>query len=86
MSSLSIDLTNSDTRAELSARAKSSVADEKVNLIGLDRAELAIALKTAGVPEKQARMRASQVWQWIYWYGHSDFSSMSNIAKPLRAC
>ena len=85
MSSLSIDLTNSDTRAELSARAKSSAADEKVNLIGLDRAELAVALKTAGVPEKQARMRASQVWQWIYWYGHSDFSGMSNIAKPLRA-
>ena len=85
MSSLSIDLTNSDTRAELSARAKPSAADEKVNLIGLDRAELAVALKTAGVPEKQARMRASQVWQWIYWYGHSDFSGMSNIAKPLRA-
>lgn len=82
---VSIDLTDNATRADLSARVSALAGDEKPNLIGLDRTELAAALVEAGVPEKQARMRASQLWQWIYWYGHDDFSAMSNIAKPLRA-
>ncbi|NKB51553.1 MAG: 23S rRNA (adenine(2503)-C(2))-methyltransferase RlmN [Rhizobiaceae bacterium] len=81
---LSIDLKDSALRAELSAKAQSCVPDNKINLIGLDRDELKSVLIEAGIPEKQARMRASQLWQWIYWYGHQDFSAMSNIAKPLR--
>ncbi|MEM1317250.1 MAG: 23S rRNA (adenine(2503)-C(2))-methyltransferase RlmN [Pseudomonadota bacterium] len=81
---LSLDLTNDDTRAALAARAV-TLGDEKPSLIGLDRSELAAALIDIGIPQKQARMRASQLWQWIYWYGHTDFSAMSNIAKDLRA-
>jgi len=30
-------------------------------------------------------MRASQLWRWIYHYGVTDFASMSNVAKELRA-
>ncbi|MEM9734950.1 MAG: 23S rRNA (adenine(2503)-C(2))-methyltransferase RlmN [Pseudomonadota bacterium] len=78
-----IDLLDPKTRATVSAGQNASV--EKQSLIGLDRAELAAALMQVGVPPKQAKMRASQLWQWIYWYGHTDFSAMSNIAKDLRA-
>lgn len=81
---ISIDLTDSGSRRELAGMVESPAHSSKINLIGLDRSELRSALVDAGVPEKQARMRASQLWQWIYWYGHQDFSAMSNIAKPLR--
>ncbi len=82
---LSIDLTNDQTRADIAAKSVASSKGDKVCLIGLDRAEMADVLVEAGIPPKQARMRASQLWQWIYWYGHQDFSAMSNIAKPLRS-
>ncbi len=81
---LSIDLKDTAIRADLSATALASRQGGRINLIGLDRDELKSVLIEAGVAEKQARMRASQLWQWIYWYGHQDFSAMSNIAKPLR--
>lgn len=58
---------------------------EKPSLIGMDRAELAQALIDHGVSEKQARMRVSQLWQWIYVRGHDNFERMSNIGKDLRA-
>jgi 23S rRNA (adenine2503-C2)-methyltransferase len=58
---------------------------EKPSLVGLSRAGLAAALAAAGVPEGQARMRASQVWHWIYVRGATDFAVMTNIAKDLRA-
>ncbi|MEM9678029.1 MAG: 23S rRNA (adenine(2503)-C(2))-methyltransferase RlmN [Pseudomonadota bacterium] len=80
----SLDLLNPKTRAAADALI-GSVDDGRVSLIGLDRAELASALEQAGVPPKQCRMRASQLWSWIYFRGHSDFSAMSNIAKDLRA-
>jgi len=84
MAGLSIDLKDDTARAELSARAKAS-AREKPSLIGVDRVEMAKMLAQAGVPEKQCRMRASQLWQWIYWYGHDGFDEMTNIGKELRA-
>ncbi|MEO1724865.1 MAG: 23S rRNA (adenine(2503)-C(2))-methyltransferase RlmN [Pseudomonadota bacterium] len=55
------------------------------NLVGLSRPALADALVEAGVPAKQARMRAGQLWQWIYQRGVRDFSEMTNISKALRA-
>ncbi len=83
MAGLSLDLTDDQTRAKLSAQARGS-ALEKPSLIGLDRTEIAALLPEAGVPEKQCRMRANQLWQWIYWYGHDSFDQMTNIAKGLR--
>lgn len=62
-----------------------SQKDDKPTLIGLDRAELAEAMASIGIPEKQRRMRASQLWHWLYVRGVSDFSLMTNIAKDLRA-
>ena len=57
----------------------------KVNLVGLTRDELRAALIEAGVPEKQAKMRVGQVWQWVYYWGIRDFSVMTNLAKDFRA-
>ncbi|MGH1453967.1 MAG: 23S rRNA (adenine(2503)-C(2))-methyltransferase RlmN [Paracoccaceae bacterium] len=57
----------------------------KINLVGLTREALRDALITAGTPEKQAKMRTGQIWQWIYGWGVRDFAQMTNLAKPYRA-
>ncbi|HLP68487.1 MAG TPA: 23S rRNA (adenine(2503)-C(2))-methyltransferase RlmN [Rhizobium sp.] len=56
----------------------------KPSLIGLDREQLAAALRDKGVPEKQVKMRVAQIWNWIYVRGISDFDAMSNVAKDMR--
>jgi 23S rRNA (adenine2503-C2)-methyltransferase len=53
-------------------------------LIGLSRTALAAALGNAGVPQAEQRMRASQLWHWLYWRGATDFAAMTNIGKALR--
>lgn len=57
----------------------------KTQLIGLDRASLDEALRTVGVPDKQVSMRRSQLWNWMYVRGESDFDQMLNLSKDLRA-
>ena len=58
--------------------------DPRPSLIGLTRQGLADAMGRAGVPEKQRRMRAGQIWHWLYHRGVTSFSEMTNIAKDLR--
>lgn len=55
------------------------------NLVGMTRDQMRTALIAAGTPEKQAKMRVGQVWQWVYHWGVRDFSAMSNLAKDYRA-
>lgn len=57
----------------------------RTNIVGLTRAQLRDALIATGTPEKQARMRVGQVWQWVYHWGVRDFSLMTNLAKDYRA-
>ncbi len=57
----------------------------KPNLIGLTRDALRQILIDHGTPEKQARMRAGQIWQWVYQWGIRDFAQMTNLAKGYRA-
>ena len=57
----------------------------KQNLVGLTRDQLRDALIAAGTPERQAKMRVGQVWQWIYHWGVRDFAAMTNLAKDYRA-
>ncbi|SIT10376.1 23S rRNA (adenine(2503)-C(2))-methyltransferase RlmN [Paracoccus saliphilus] len=57
----------------------------RVNIVGLTRDQLRDALIAAGTPEKQAKMRVGQVWQWIYHWGVRDFAQMTNLAKDYRA-
>ncbi|GAB4576196.1 MAG: 23S rRNA (adenine(2503)-C(2))-methyltransferase RlmN [Rhodothalassiaceae bacterium] len=58
--------------------------DPRRDILGLSRDELAFALAEAGVPERQARMRAKQIWHWVYHRGVTDFAPMTDIAKDLR--
>ena len=57
----------------------------RVNLVGLTREQLREALIEAGTPERQARMRVGQIWQWVYHWGVRDFAQMTNLAKDYRA-
>jgi 23S rRNA (adenine2503-C2)-methyltransferase len=57
----------------------------KPNLVGMTRDQMRAALVAAGTPEKQAKMRVGQVWQWVYHWGVRDFARMSNLAKDYRA-
>ena len=59
--------------------------DGPVNLVGLTRDAMRAALIAAGTPEKQAKMRTGQIWQWIYQWGVRDFDVMTNLAKAYRA-
>src|ERR1700722_14510410 len=59
-------------------------APEKPSLIGLSRTELAAALGSVGVPDAQWRMRAQQIWNWLYVRGAADFAQMTNVSKDLR--
>ena len=54
------------------------------SLIGLDRPALAAALGGAGIVEREAKMRASQLWNWLYVHGVTDFERMGNISRPVR--
>ena len=56
-----------------------------VNLVGLTRDQMREAFVAAGTPEKQAKMRVNQVWQWIYHWGVREFAGMTNLAKDYRA-
>jgi len=60
------------------------VAPAKPSLVGLSRAALAEALGTAGVPERQRRMRVQQIWHWLYVRGAQDFDAMTTLSKELR--
>ena len=51
----------------------------------MSRQTMSDALREAGVPEKQIRMRVSQIWHWLYIRGVSDFSDMKNLSKDFRA-
>ena len=55
-----------------------------VNLVGLTRPQLLAVLIEHGTPEKQAKMRVGQIWQWIYQWGVRDFADMTNLSKAYR--
>ncbi len=55
------------------------------NLVGLTREAMRDALIAIGTPEKQAKMRVGQIWQWIYQWGVRDFEAMTNLSKAFRA-
>jgi 23S rRNA (adenine2503-C2)-methyltransferase len=56
----------------------------RTNLIGLSKAQIREALIEAGLDERQAKLRAKQLWHQIYNRGATAFDAMSDIAKPQR--
>jgi 23S rRNA (adenine2503-C2)-methyltransferase len=65
-------------------RAMKPRADGKVELIGLPREAIRAALEEAGLEPRQAKLRAKQIWHWIYNRGVSDFAAMTDIAKAQQ--
>ncbi len=58
--------------------------DLRPTLVGLTREELAEMMARIGVAEKQRKMRARQLWHWIYNKGITSFDLMTDISKDLR--
>jgi 23S rRNA (adenine2503-C2)-methyltransferase len=58
--------------------------DTRPSLVGLSRHDLMQMLAPIGVPEKQRKMRANQIWHWIYHKGVTSFSEMTNVSRELR--
>jgi 23S rRNA (adenine2503-C2)-methyltransferase len=50
----------------------------------MSRDRLSEALKAAGVPDKQLRMRVNQLWRWMYISGVASFDAMTDVSKDLR--
>ena len=85
-----------DEKDEVTARDMTLVLDHthrqaetaepatKPSLAGLSRARLGEALAAAGVPDKQIRMRTTQLWRWIYVSGVTSFDQMTDVSKVLR--
>jgi 23S rRNA (adenine2503-C2)-methyltransferase len=59
-------------------------APERAALIGMSRLALAQELRRLGVADDRLRMRVSQLWNWLYVRGATDFERMSNVGKSLR--
>jgi len=58
--------------------------DGRVDLLGLSRLDLRMALETAQLEPKQAKLRAKQIFSWIYNRGVTDFALMTDITKDMR--
>jgi 23S rRNA (adenine2503-C2)-methyltransferase len=61
------------------------VRPERPSLVGMSRAELAAALGEIGVRPPQRKMRAQQLWHWLYVRGATSFEVMTSVSKELRA-
>src|SRR6201995_5786174 len=61
------------------------VPPAKPSLVGLSRAEIADRLGEIGVAPAQRKMRAQQLWHWIYGRGAKNFDEMTSISKDMRA-
>ena len=59
-------------------------ADGRTDLIGLPRARLAELLAEAGLDAKAAKLRAKQLFHWLYHRGVTEFDGMTDIAKTMR--
>jgi 23S rRNA (adenine2503-C2)-methyltransferase len=67
----------------MTAAALKAADSAPVCLAGATRAQILAALAEIGTPERELKMRASQLWHWIYHRGAREFSGMRNIARPV---
>ena len=65
-------------------RALMPRTDGRTDLIGLPKGEIRGALEVAGMEPKQAKLRAKQLWHWIYNRGATEFAAMTDIAKAMH--
>ena len=58
--------------------------DGRVDLIGLPRPRIRELFEEAGLDAKAAKLRAKQVFHWLYHRGVTRFDAMTDIAKTMR--
>ncbi|MCF6216685.1 MAG: 23S rRNA (adenine(2503)-C(2))-methyltransferase RlmN [Emcibacter sp.] len=58
--------------------------DVERTMVGLDRSEIMDRLRRIGIPEKQIKMRTTQVWHWVYYRGVKSFDEMLNVSRDMR--
>ncbi len=66
------------------ARAAPVRSDGRTDLVGLTREQLREVLVAAGLEAKGAKLRAKQIWHWIYNRGSTDFATMTDIARAQQ--
>jgi len=66
------------------SRAITPRADGRIDLMGLSRDQIRAELAEAGLDAKAAKLRAKQIFHWIYHRGVTDFEAMTDIAKAQR--
>ncbi|MCP9222921.1 23S rRNA (adenine(2503)-C(2))-methyltransferase RlmN [Erythrobacter sp. LQ02-29] len=59
-------------------------ADGRSDLMGLPKDRIRDLFEQAGLDPKQAKLRAKQVYHWLYHRGVTDFAEMTDIAKSMR--
>lgn len=59
-------------------------ADGRIDLMGLPRPRIRDLFEQAGLDAKAAKLRAKQVFHWLYHRGVTDFEAMTDIAKTMR--
>ena len=63
---------------------ETGVAGPAASLVGLDRDDLAQALAEVGEPAASRRLRARQLFHWIYYRGARDLADMTSVPGALR--
>jgi 23S rRNA (adenine2503-C2)-methyltransferase len=58
--------------------------DGKVDVLGLPRPRIAELFVAAGLDAKASKLRAKQVFHWLYHRGVTEFEAMTDIAKTMR--
>src|SRR4029079_6406106 len=56
----------------------------RVEVDGRRQEQLRCDIEATRLEQEQAKLRAKQIWHWIYNRGVSDFAAMSDIAKAQR--
>jgi len=59
-------------------------ADGRIDLLGLPKTRIRELFAEAGLDAKQAKLRAKQVYHWLYHRGVTEFAGMTDIAKTMR--
>jgi 23S rRNA (adenine2503-C2)-methyltransferase len=79
------DAARIEAKSALFAPPPAVEPDGRRDLVGLAREQLAEALLVVCADEREAKLRAKQLWHWIYHQGVADFARMSTIARPMQA-
>ncbi|MEZ0242410.1 MAG: 23S rRNA (adenine(2503)-C(2))-methyltransferase RlmN [Sphingomonas sp.] len=58
--------------------------DGRIDLLGLSKFDIRVALEESQLDPKQAKLRSKQLFHWIYNRGVTDFSLMTDISKTMQ--